>query len=177
MNLVNDNESHILDKVPCLPRSGDSVPLLWGCHDHRRLRDGSPVRCRVSCQLHNLLTKLLLKPDPPVPDPLSHKSLEGGDVNNFGLWSLPEHPEHRDLSHDGLPGPGGGAQQHVLVGVVQSVEQLCLDRIEVAELEKKLKLGLIEGGDRQGLEIKKVSVRGMSLRKDKMLERDCTAAL
>ena len=75
MNLVNDNKSNILDKVPGLPWSGHSVPLLRSGHNHTGLRYSSSIRSRVSSQLHNFLTKLSLKPAPPVTDSLPDQSL------------------------------------------------------------------------------------------------------
>lgn len=57
------------------------------------------------------------------------------------------------------------------------MEQLGLDGIEVAELEEELKLGLIQSGDRQGLEVQELCVRRMPLREDQVLERYGAAAL
>ena len=170
MNLVNDNNSNILNKVPGLSRSGDSIPLLWSCHDHSSLCNCSSISSNISSQLHNLLPKLMFKPVSPVRDPFPDQSLQRSNVDNLGLGSLSKHPEHCQFCHDGFARASGSAQQNVSVRMIKGMEELGLNWIKVAELVQQLKLCLIEGSHGQRLEIQKIRMWRMSLRKGQMFK-------
>ena len=83
----------------------------------------------------HLFPELPLEALLPVCDPLADERLHRRDVDHLRRGRVTEHLEHGDLRRDRLPRAGRGAQQEVLVRVVQAVENL---RLEV-EMKKCLK--------------------------------------
>ena len=57
MNLVNDEDSDVLDIVTGLPTSTDAVPFLWGGHYQGSLIDRSHVRSDIPRQLHDSVNR------------------------------------------------------------------------------------------------------------------------
>lgn len=53
VDLVNDEDGHLLNVTAILPASAHSVPLLRCGDDEVRLGDGSHVWGHVPCQLHH----------------------------------------------------------------------------------------------------------------------------
>ena len=85
---------------------------------------------------------------------------------------MTEDSEHGHLGHDGLARAGGGSQQHVVVRVVQHVEELRLDRVEVLEWVQLLQLRVVQRRHRQRLQVEQVRVRRVPVGQDQVLERD-----
>ena len=60
---------------------------------------------------------------------------------------------------DCLPTASGGSQQHTVVRVIQCVEDLRLDRVEVLEGIQLFKAGVLQGRDREGVQVERLGVR------------------
>lgn len=76
-----------------------------------------------------------------------------GGGTHLGVRVLVEDPEHGHFSCDGLPRARGRPQQDVGVGVVECVEDLCLDGVEVGERVEALKVGLTQRTDWKRLQV------------------------
>jgi len=68
-------------------------------------------------------------------------------------------PKNSQFCCNCLPTASGGSQQYTVVRVIQCVEDLCLDWVEVLEGVQLLKAGVLQGRDREGVEVKKLGVR------------------
>ena len=79
-------------------------------------------------------------------------------------------PEYGKLSGHCLSTACRCPQQHIGVRVVQGVENLGLHWVEVGETVELLIAGIIEGGHREGVEVKKLGVWWMYLGQYQVLE-------
>ena len=99
------------------------------------MKGGDWTRPASRCVHLKGVPQLLHKLVPPVLHPLSHESFQRGDVDGLHAGVRAKHPEHGELSRDCLARPGGRTNKDVRVGVVDSVEDLGLYRVEVVEFE------------------------------------------
>lgn len=74
----------------------------------------------------------------------------------LGGGVLVEDPEHGHLCGDGFAGAGGGTQQDVGVGVIESVEDLGLNGIIVGERVQTLILPVSQSSHRQWLKVQQL---------------------
>ena len=170
MYFVNDDERDFLHIAPGLPRPRDAVPLFGSGDDDTARLNGSDIWRHVTGQFHDLFLQLLFNSHLPVRNPLSDQRLQGGNVNHLAVRLFPEHPEHCNFCSNGFSRAGGGTQEHIVVTVVQGVEQLGLDGVEVSEGIQHLKPRVFEGRHRKGVQVQQRGVRGMPVREDEVLE-------
>lgn len=81
------------------------------------------------------------------------KRLQQASLTNLGGWIFVENPKHGNLCCDGFTGASWGPQQDVCVGVVKSVKNLSLDRVEVSEFVQALKLMVAQSRHWQWLQV------------------------
>ena len=110
----------------------------------------------------------------PVGIPVVCQGLHGGDVDTPPLRVGREKPQQSHLCAHSLSTSGWGAQEDIVVTIVEGVEDLSLHRVELCEdlAVQILILFVPESGDRQWLQIKQLCWRRVLLREQKMSETD-----
>lgn len=129
-----------------------------GLTDDAGLPESLRVRSAVSSQFHHTA------PEPscealfgaPVREPLSSEGFHGGDVDCLGAGSEEEEAEHAELCDGRFPRTGRCTQENIFVGVVESVEGLALDTVEVAIGIHGFRSLVVEGGDRDRVQVAKL---------------------
>mmetsp|Transcript_18092 Transcript_18092/g.68343 ORF Transcript_18092/g.68343 Transcript_18092/m.68343 type:complete len:442 (-) Transcript_18092:1829-3154(-) len=158
VNLVDDHQPHLLHVPAALPGARDAVPLLGRGHQDVRLLQRLGVGGHVARELDHALAHALAELAAPVLDTLRHQRLEGRDVHRLASGPLVEEAEHRQLRGHRLARASGRAEQHVVVCVVEHVEDLRLDGVEVREAEDGLEGLALQGGLGQRHQVQQVGV-------------------
>mmetsp|Transcript_22153 Transcript_22153/g.46384 ORF Transcript_22153/g.46384 Transcript_22153/m.46384 type:complete len:277 (+) Transcript_22153:2058-2888(+) len=133
VNLVEDDQANTLDIRTAAPGSRHAVPLLRRRDDEVCSQQGLDVRCEVAREFHELPVEPLAQTPPPILDPLIHQRLQRSNVNDFLSRVLVKSSEDGQLGANRLPASSGRPEQHVLIRVVQGVEDLGLNGVEVRE--------------------------------------------
>lgn len=88
----------------------------------------------------------------------------------LGSRILAKQAEYGQLSRHSLATACWRAQQYIVIGVVDCVEDLCLNRVEVSEVRVEcLQLWIIHGCFGQRLQVQQICVRRMPLGQNQML--------
>src|SRR5690349_13761984 len=102
VNLVNNNQRHLLDIGTSLPITTDTIPLLRSRDDDVGALNGFDIRSNVSCQLDQLLVHRTDQTTCPIRDTLSNQSLHGRDIDDLAPWLIFECPPHRQFGSNSL---------------------------------------------------------------------------
>ena len=180
LNLVADEETNVLHILPLLPPPRDDVPLRGSADDDISLLEQTKVGACLSRQAHDLLASL----DPPKPRlPLSQTEINHilirFDTNRtLGLWLTPQ-SHQREFRANGLSTTCGSTDKDVVVGSVQRLEDLGLDLVERLDGGRVdgLEFFVVEGGDREVLEVEESGRWRELFGKDEMFERNRDASL
>ena len=107
-----------------------------------------------------------------LPDPARDEKMIVHKMNNTQNKFFLKHPKRlgKQLTR-------GCTQQHILIRVVEGVEDLRLDRIEMREFVQPLECRVVQGSDRQGRQVQEVRVWRVSLREDQVLKANCAIRL
>ena len=128
-------------------RADDQIPLL----------EQTEVCTRLPSQSNNLLTALqVAKSLAPLLDSHIDHLLVRLDADRSLLLTLAPETEKSELCANGLATAGRRANEHIVVGRVQRLEDLGLDLVERLDSRgvDALELLVVQRGKREGLEIK-----------------------
>mmetsp|Transcript_113777 Transcript_113777/g.326945 ORF Transcript_113777/g.326945 Transcript_113777/m.326945 type:complete len:596 (+) Transcript_113777:2084-3871(+) len=175
MQLVDDEEPHLLDGLPRLPAAAHQVPLLGGRDHEVGVLERLDVDRVLANKLRDLEAEHLTELVAPLDETLLRRRRLRRDIHAAldGIVAG-EHPQDRKLGANDLAAGRRRADQAVVVGGVQSAERLRLDGIENLQALRGVNLlsvRISQGGERQGLEIEELRVRRILLRQDEVAER------
>mmetsp|Transcript_29084 Transcript_29084/g.91049 ORF Transcript_29084/g.91049 Transcript_29084/m.91049 type:complete len:573 (+) Transcript_29084:1267-2985(+) len=172
VDLVDDDQRHLLHVVALLPVARDAVPLLGRRGEDVRRRERARVGRHVARQLEHLEAEPLHELGPPVGHPLAHQRLERRDVHRLAAGVLAQQPQHGQLGGDRLARAGRRSDEDVVVGVHDRVEDLRLHRVEVREAEERLEASVGQSALWQRSQREQVGVGRPRRRQREVRERE-----
>mmetsp|Transcript_70197 Transcript_70197/g.198108 ORF Transcript_70197/g.198108 Transcript_70197/m.198108 type:complete len:1103 (-) Transcript_70197:287-3595(-) len=175
VQLVHDEDPHLLHALPRLPPPAHEVPLLRGRDDDVRLLEDLHVAGCLSHQLGHLETKSLPELVRPLIEPLLGCRGVRRNIHTalHGVGLIHEHPQHGKLGADGFPARRRRADEAVVVRGVEGAEGLRLDRVEDFESLRCVQLlgvGVPQRREGERLEVEQLGVRWVPLRQDEVPE-------
>mmetsp|Transcript_112262 Transcript_112262/g.317542 ORF Transcript_112262/g.317542 Transcript_112262/m.317542 type:complete len:389 (+) Transcript_112262:1395-2561(+) len=117
VQLINNEEAHLLDALPRLPAATHQVPLLGSRDHHVGLLKDLHVACRLAHQLGHLEAQHLAELVRPLVEALLRRGGVGRHVDAplHGVGLAHEHAEHGELAAHGLAARRRRADQAVVV--------------------------------------------------------------
>lgn len=198
LHFICDEKADCLHVLPLPPSPRQDIPLetryqyqysaekmvmtyLGRCANNQVALLEQPKVCtRLARQAHDLLSTLqVAKLLAPFLDPLVNHLLVRLDTHCALLLALAPESKEGKLRADRLPTAGRRADEDVIVGGVQRLEDLGLYLVERLNGGRvyTLKLLVMQGGERKSLEIEEWSGRREFLGEDEVLEGDREAGL
>jgi hypothetical protein len=179
LNLVGDEETDSLNVLALLPPAREEVPLLRRADDEVSLLEEADVGARLAGESDDLLAALkLTELAAPFGDASVNDLLERLEADGASRLVLRPETEEGELGADGLAATSGGADEDVLVGSVERLEDLGLNLVERIERVgvQRLVLLVVKSGDGERLEVEESRGRGELLGEDEVLEREREAS-